>query len=282
MLPLPVPTRRALLAWGGVAATGALGACTASGGPSGRSPASPTSSGTATVTPSPSPTASPSAGTPTAAATPPGPAPRPSIAGVPGPDITHGPRERNEVTLTFHGNGPAEITRGVREALAAGGALATVFAVGSWVHQDPDQVRSLHDAGHEIGNHSYHHLDMLGLGAETVRTEIATARDALAAAIGDAGWWFRPSGTSHSNETIRAVAAELGYGPCIGYDVDPEDFRDPGPDLVRSRTAAATQPGAIVSLHLGHAGTVTALPGILEDLAARGLRAVTLSTLLRD
>jgi len=41
-----------------------------------------------------------------------------------------------------------------------------------------------------------------------------------------------------------------------------------------------TRPGSIVSLHLGHAGTVTALPAILHGLARRGLRPVTLTGLL--
>jgi hypothetical protein len=35
-----------------------------------------------------------------------------------------------------------------------------------------------------------------------------------------------------------------------------------------------------VSLHLGQAGTVTALPAIVRGLASRGLRAVTLTELL--
>jgi hypothetical protein len=35
-----------------------------------------------------------------------------------------------------------------------------------------------------------------------------------------------------------------------------------------------------VSLHFGHAGTVTALPAILRGLTGRGLRPVTLSALL--
>lgn len=210
------PSRRTLLTMGVGASAASLTACSSVTGSS-------TASGT-TAPPSPTPTSTPTASA-TPASTPPtpsptGPAPKPTIAGGPGPDLTHDPRERNEVTLTFHSAGAADITRGGREALAE--------------------------------------------------------------AVGDPGWWFRPSGTSHSNETIRAVAAELGYGPCVGYDVDPEDFRDPGPDLVRSRTAATVQPGSIVSLHLGHAGTVTALPGMLEDLASRGLRAVTLSTLFRD
>jgi len=42
------------------------------------------------------------------------------------------------------------------------------------------------------------------------------------------------------------------------------------------------RPGSIVSLHLGHPGTVAALPQILAGLASRELLPVTLSRLLRD
>jgi hypothetical protein len=35
-----------------------------------------------------------------------------------------------------------------------------------------------------------------------------------------------------------------------------------------------------VSLHLGHPGTVVALPGLIADLRARGLSAVTVTDLL--
>ena len=54
---------------------------------------------------------------------------------------------------------------------------------------------------------------------------------------------------------------------------------DPGADAVQAGAATATA-GSIVSLHFGHPGTVAALPGILDDLRARGLQAVTASTLL--
>ncbi|MDQ6873781.1 MAG: polysaccharide deacetylase family protein, partial [Actinomycetota bacterium] len=38
--------------------------------------------------------------------------------------------------------------------------------------------------------------------------------------------------------------------------------------------------GSIVSLHLGHPGTITALPGVLADLHTKALRPVTLTALL--
>ena len=59
-----------------------------------------------------------------------------------------------------------------------------------------------------------------------------------------------------------------GFEHCIGYDVDPADYTDPGARLVTARTLRSARAGAIVSLHLGHAGTLTALPAVLRGLDA--------------
>ncbi len=64
----------------------------------------------------------------------------------------------------------------------------------------------------------------------------------------------------------------------LSYDVDSPDFTDPGPAAVRRAVRAVTA-GGVVSLHLGHPGTAEALPGLLDDLAARGLTPVTAGTL---
>ena len=52
----------------------------------------------------------------------------------------------------------------------------------------------------------------------------------------------------------------------------------PGPAAVR-RAVGAVSAGGVVSLHLGHPGTVDALPGVLDDLAGRGLTPVAAGTL---
>ena len=64
----------------------------------------------------------------------------------------------------------------------------------------------------------------------------------------------------------------------LSDDVDPQDWTDPSAAAVRAGVAQAAG-GSIVSLHFGHPGTVEALPGILDDLQARGLQAVSASTL---
>jgi hypothetical protein len=66
----------------------------------------------------------------------------------------------------------------------------------------------------------------------------------------------------------------------LGFDVDPLDYDDPGASVVTQRTLAAVHPGAIISLHFGHAGTVAAMPAILDGLDQRHLTPVTVSKLL--
>jgi peptidoglycan/xylan/chitin deacetylase (PgdA/CDA1 family) len=121
---------------------------------------------------------------------------------------------------------------------------------------------------------------MKRLTAAEADLEVSRGAAAVAAVRGSAGLLFRPSGTQLSTATIRAAALAAGYHRCISYDVDPADYLDPGTAAVRDRTLAAVHPGSIVSLHLGHAGTVAALPGILDGLQQKGLSAVTMTELL--
>jgi peptidoglycan/xylan/chitin deacetylase (PgdA/CDA1 family) len=214
-------------------------------------------------------------------------APRPTGSGTPRPstpsssaDLVNGPRTRPQVALTFHGAGGADLTRQALAALAAARAHVTVFAVGSWLAGDPRVAGLVLAGGHELGNHTMHHLPMRGLGRAQAVAEVEGCATELRRLTGSAGRWFRPSGTPRSTSTIRAAARSAGYVRCVSYDVDSLDWTDPGPDAVVRRVLDQVRPGSIVSLHLGHAGTVAALPRILGGLATRRLRPVTLSALV--
>ena len=118
------------------------------------------------------------------------------------------------------------------------------------------------------------------LGARAADTEVTRCAALLRKLTGSEGVWFRPSGTPVSTPTIRAAAGRAGYARCLSFDVDPLDYLDPGANVVRDRVLAAARPGSIVSLHLGHVGTVRALPAILAGLRSQRLEAVTATTLL--
>ncbi|MDT4892423.1 MAG: hypothetical protein QOE97_1458 [Pseudonocardiales bacterium] len=193
---------------------------------------------------------------------------------------TTGPRSRREVALTFHGAGDPAIARQLLDVFRAHDAKVTVLGVGSWLAANPGVAREIAAAGHELGNHTYNHLDINSLAASAASDEIVRCRDVLTSIVGSGGAVFRQSQAATATPLVLQLAGAAGYPICLSYDVDSLDYTDPGADAVRTNVATA-QPGSIVSMHFGHIGTVEAMPLVLADLAARGLRAVTASTLLR-
>lgn len=194
--------------------------------------------------------------------------------------VRQGPGDRADIAFTFHGSGDVVLLEQLLAVAAAHRAPFTIFAVGQWLDANPGVARRILDAGHELANHTYTHPSLGRLAADGVGTEITKGRDALVRHAGSAGRWFRPSGVEVPGATILEAAGAAGYATVVGYDVDPHDYQDPGADAVRTRTAAGIHPGAVVSLHTGHRGTVDAMAGMLAGASAKGLRLVTVSDLL--
>jgi peptidoglycan/xylan/chitin deacetylase (PgdA/CDA1 family) len=203
-----------------------------------------------------------------------------STPGSPAIEIIHGPASASGVALTFHGAGDVGLATKLLGELEAVGARVTVLAVGQWLDQEPAMAKRILDGGHELGNHTYRHLTMPQLTEIVDESEITRCADVLRRLTGSAGRWFRPSGTVHATPAILEAAGRAGYSTSLSYDVDPEDYADPGAAAVTTRVLAAVRAGSIVSLHLGHVGTVQAMPAMLDGLRSRGLPAVTMSDLM--
>jgi peptidoglycan/xylan/chitin deacetylase (PgdA/CDA1 family) len=275
---VPIERREFLRLAAGAAAAGAgLAGCTDTGTGTGTS----TSQAEAPPgrTPSSNGPGSSAASSPTATASPRGdastPPPRPL-----GPQVVHGPRNRPLVALTFHGQGPISIAEALLAEAEHAGAHLSVLAVGTWLEQYPQIARRILRGGHDLGNHTMHHLDIAAMSASAAAAEIAGCARQLRTLTGSEGQWFRPSQTQYATPLIEREARQAGYRTCVSYDVDSLDYTDPGSDAVVSTVLAKTRPGSIVSMHFGHEGTVTALPAILRGLTGRGLRPVTLTGLL--
>ncbi|HZP50029.1 polysaccharide deacetylase family protein [Actinocrinis sp.] len=185
----------------------------------------------------------------------------------------------NGVALTFHGDGTPSLATALLSEAERAGARVTVLAVGRWLGTYPQMARRVLDGGHELGNHTEHHIDIDALSADAAYAEIEDCATRLQKLTGSRGRWFRPSQAQHATATVRAAAVRAGYQTVLSYDLDSLDYTDPGADAVVHNVLSAVHAGDVVSMHLGHAGTVTALPAILDGLRTRGLQAVTASEL---
>ncbi|HZQ84794.1 MAG TPA: polysaccharide deacetylase family protein [Acidimicrobiales bacterium] len=203
-----------------------------------------------------------------------------TTVGGPARYVPHGPRDGTAVALTFHGSGDHSLGLQLLDAAAKARAPITVFAVGTWLEQEPDMARRILDAGHELANHTYTHPSLGRVDRAGVASEITRCRDVLARVSGSGGRWFRPSGIDVPTALMLEETANAGYHVSVGYDLDPHDYQDPGAAAVLSRVKASVQPGSIISLHFGHAGTVAAFPGIVSAIRDRGLEPVLVRQLL--
>jgi peptidoglycan/xylan/chitin deacetylase (PgdA/CDA1 family) len=251
----------------GAAAAAALYAtgCDSGGGSANHAASPPGSTG-------PTEGASPSAASP-------GATPAASPPALPA-EVVNGPRDKPNVALTFHGQGDPALVRQLLSALGSGGARVTVLAVGSWLTAQPEMAKLILDGGHELGNHTQNHLGIATMSSTQAFTEINACAAQLKKLTGSIGSWFRPSQTQHSTAMIRAQALKVGYRTCLSYDLDSLDYTDPGSNAVVSNTLKGVQKGSIVSMHFGHAGTVSAIPRILDGLRQRGLHPVTMTELV--
>ncbi|WP_329597300.1 polysaccharide deacetylase family protein [Streptomyces pseudovenezuelae] len=204
---------------------------------------------------------------------------RPALSGNLPAQLTHGPRDRPRVALTFHGGGDPGTARALLTEAEKHGAHVTVLAVGTWLDTHPDLARRIRDGGHDLGNHTLRHLDINAMSEAEARAEIAGCAERLERLTGSVGSWFRPSRSPTASPLVTRLAQEAGYPHVLSYDVDSLDFTSPGAAAVARKVLAEIREGSVVSLHFGYDDTVAALPVVLEELDRRGLAAVTTTEL---
>jgi peptidoglycan-N-acetylglucosamine deacetylase len=184
------------------------------------------------------------------------------------------------IAMTFDDGPSATLTPKLLDLLAARHIKVTFFVIGENVAEHPEIVARAAREGHEIGNHSWSHPNFGKMSDERVRQQLWRTDTAIQSATGTRPTLMRPPYGSITAREKRWIHEELGYD-IILWDVDPYDWKRPGPAVVRNRILKETQPGSIVLSHDIHPGTVEAMPSTLDALAAKGFKFVTVSELIR-
>jgi peptidoglycan/xylan/chitin deacetylase (PgdA/CDA1 family) len=200
------------------------------------------------------------------------------------------------LALTFDDGPDPDLTPRVLDVLDEAGAAATFMMMGWNAQRHSLLARRVVDAGHEVGNHGWSHLDLAQCTPEQVHNEISKGRGAIEDAIGAPVRWFRPARGVITGGALR-VANELDHDIAMWSLTaairDGQTAADVEAHLVERAT-----PGDIVCLHDGigrgtfdgtsdfaaklrsrRTAETAALGTALEALRAEGFRFVTLTEL---
>ena len=199
--------------------------------------------------------------------------------------------------LTFDDGPSPALTPRVLDILEAAGATATFMMMGWNAHRHRSLVVEVADAGHEIGNHGWSHLDLAQCSIEQVEREIKKGRDAIEEVLGAPVRWFRPARGVITGRALR-VAVETGHD--IAMWSLTAAVADSTPSRVEDHVATETRPGDVICLHDGlgrgtfdseddlaarlsatRSSELEALPRVIERLVDDGYRFLPLTELVR-
>ena len=193
------------------------------------------------------------------------------------------------IALTFDDGPDPEWTPRLLDILRRHNAKATFFVVGAHAAQNPGLIRRIRREGHELGAHTYTHVNMGSAPAWRDRLELSLTQHVLAGSAGTHTRLMRmpyssvPAALTGSEWRAARLAGQEGYLVALA-DRDTEDWKRPGTEAI---VAAATQgrrgAGAVVMLHDSggdRTETLAAVDRILTAYAGQGYEFTTLTDAL--
>jgi peptidoglycan/xylan/chitin deacetylase (PgdA/CDA1 family) len=183
------------------------------------------------------------------------------------------------VALTFDDGPHPQGTPAVLETLREAGAKATFFLAGEQVERRPALAAEIVAGGHRVELHCHRHRNQLRLGGRALLEDAERARAVIEEASGQAIADYRPPYGIFSAIGLRAIRAR-GWRPVLWSQWGRDWARRATPASITRRLTAGARAGDILLLHDADyysapgswVRTTAALPRILEELEARGLK----------
>ena len=193
-----------------------------------------------------------------------------------GKPVYCGGRHRPYVALTFD-DGPGPSTAAAVRELLRRRVPATFFLVGQNVARYRSLLPLEAQAG-AIGDHTFHHVQLTALALTDAGREIDDAARAITAATHAPVRLMRPPSGARTPPVDAVVRAE-GMLQVL-WDVDVQDIEGADTAAVVGAVRRHARPGSIVLMHENEGQTLAALPQVLEALARKHLRPVTVPELI--
>lgn len=199
-----------------------------------------------------------------------------------------GTGEFKVVALTFDDGPDPVYTPEILQVLRKYGVKATFFMVGKHAERWPETVRLVAQDGHEIGNHSYSHRQMLPLSREKIEDEVLRCDETLHSMTGEQPTLLRPPRGLLGSQGLE-VSKNLRYTVAL-WSLSSEDWTEIAPKHIAARVISRTKPGDIILFHDSgdlirseggkRSSTVQALDYIIPALQEEGYVFVTVTQMM--
>lgn len=198
--------------------------------------------------------------------------------------VSKGTTTKKIIALSFDDGPHPEYTIQILDLLKQYNAKATFFVLGMHAESYPDIIRREASEGHEIGNHSYSHINMRKASKKVIKEEFEKTQEIIYSISNIRPKLFRPPYGNYNDEVIEVVSSDDSSVVLWTFYQDSKDWSNPGVDLIVDTTLSKIQNGDIVLFHdyvyKPKSNTVEALKRILPELIEEGYQFVTISELI--
>lgn len=176
--------------------------------------------------------------------------------------------EEKVLYLTFDCGYENGNTEPILDALKKHKAPATFFVVGNFISTSPELVKRMHEEGHIVGNHTYHHPDMSQISTkEAFSKELGDVEALYQEITGEKMTrYYRPPQGKYSTDNLQ-MAKDMGYHTffwSLAY-VDWYQDDQPSHEEAFDKLLGRIHPGAVVLLH----STSSTNAEILDELLGK-------------
>lgn len=188
--------------------------------------------------------------------------------------IYAGDKNSNKVSLMINVYWGTDSLVKMLDILDAHSIKSTFFVGGTWVKENVELLKKIHEKGHEIASHGHTHKEHGKLDYTKNLTEIQTCHEIIKEVLGFEMKLFAPPGGSYNKNTIKA-AEFLNY-KTIMWTKDTIDWRDHNSSLIFNRATTNMSGGDLILMHPTE-NTVEALPNIISYAKKHNFDLVTVS-----
>ncbi|SFB37485.1 polysaccharide deacetylase family sporulation protein PdaB [Lentibacillus halodurans] len=196
--------------------------------------------------------------------------------------LTKGNADEPDIALTFNISWGEEKVHDILDKLEQHQVQATFFVSGEWAERHPEILEDITEQEHELGMLGYRYESYLDQELDEVRKDLLEAKDVFdKLGYEDIDLLRPPNG--HFKEEIIELAEEQGF-TVTHWNVNPNDWENPGTQQITNVVMEQTSNGDIILLHASDSvkQTAEALQTILPGLKNKDFQFVTITELINQ
>lgn len=186
--------------------------------------------------------------------------------------------EEKNIALTINCAWNADDIDLILQTLEKQQVKLTFFMVGDWIEKNEEAAKKIHQAGHEIANHSYNHPHVNNLNYDKNLEQVNKCSDLIKRITGKPSTLYRgPYG--EYNDTVVQAAKDANH-ITIQWSIDSLDYKSLTGEQMWERIEPKLENGSIILMHNGTENTATSLDMLISKIKEKGFTIVPVSELI--